>query len=279
MCNEIENSLHQRREISFGLLLTLAAPMFPRIAQAQSSDVTKLLEIIKNSQSKTSNNKALSGITGLEADGGIREALLNGAISAILKTGKTDGYWGDNLIRIALPKPFGSLQKNLKYIGASKLLDDLHLKINRAAESAVQGTREIFANTIKTFTIADGIQILRGGEQAGTMLLMDKTKPQLINLFRPNMTKAIDDTGAGLALEKISKKYNSQLNKLGDISQLGKQNGVSTENKDFKAQFIDYSVAKSLDGLFYYIGQEEASIRKNPAKRTSDLLKKVFGAL
>jgi hypothetical protein len=39
----------------------------------------------------------------------------------------------------------------------------------------------------------------------------------------------------------------------------------------------DYVTNKSLDGLFYMVGEEEKKIRTNPAARTTDLLKTVFG--
>ena len=39
----------------------------------------------------------------------------------------------------------------------------------------------------------------------------------------------------------------------------------------------NYVTAKTLDGLFTEIGDQEQSIRHNPGARTTDLLKKVFG--
>ena len=38
----------------------------------------------------------------------------------------------------------------------------------------------------------------------------------------------------------------------------------------------DYVTKETLDGLFTVIGEQEQSIRQNPAARTTDLLKKVF---
>ena len=38
-----------------------------------------------------------------------------------------------------------------------------------------------------------------------------------------------------------------------------------------------YVVKKSLDGLFYEVGQEEVKIRTNPAAQVTPLLKQVFG--
>ncbi|MDH3393507.1 MAG: DUF4197 domain-containing protein [Desulfobulbaceae bacterium] len=33
-----------------------------------------------------------------------------------------------------------------------------------------------------------------------------------------------------------------------------------------------------MDGIFYYVAKEEAAIRENPVRQTTDLLKRVFGA-
>ena len=49
---------------------------------------------------------------------------------------------------------------------------------------------------------------------------------------------------------------------------------VGQEDRSFS--LTDVTVDKALDGLFHYLGIEEAAIRTNPAARTTDLLKKVF---
>ena len=47
---------------------------------------------------------------------------------------------------------------------------------------------------------------------------------------------------------------------------------------DVKADLTGYVVQKALEGIFFYIAKEEAAIRNDPAARTTELLKKVFGA-
>ena len=47
---------------------------------------------------------------------------------------------------------------------------------------------------------------------------------------------------------------------------------------DVKADLTTYVVEKGIDGIFHYIAIEEAAIRQNPVKRTTELLQKVFGA-
>ena len=47
--------------------------------------------------------------------------------------------------------------------------------------------------------------------------------------------------------------------------------------KKMNPDLSDYVAERTLFALFDRIGVEEANIRNNPASRTSDLLKKVFG--
>lgn len=261
------SGVYLRRNFILGLSSIGFATLSSKKLFAQNIQLNDVLNAI-NSANTNKKNPILSAS---EADGGIREALTNGAIAAVLKTGRLDGFWQDNKIKIPLPGTLGKLQKSLQPYGLSSSFDDLQLKINRAAENSAPKAKEIFVNAIKSFTINDAMSILQGGENAGTNLLKEKTKPQLISAFRPQMLDAIDKTGAGVSIGKIDKKYGAQLGSLANIS------GTKTQNQDLKSQLVDYAVSKSLDGIFYYIGTEEAAIRKDPAKRTSDLLKKVFG--
>jgi hypothetical protein len=46
---------------------------------------------------------------------------------------------------------------------------------------------------------------------------------------------------------------------------------------EVKTDLTGYVVDKGMDGIFHYLAQEEAAIRQNPAKRTTQLLQQVFG--
>lgn len=227
---------------------------------AQSVNLGQIINAVSNNSPKT--------ISNLDADKGIREALSNGVTNAILKLAKLDGYWADNSVRIPLPKPFDKLQSNLKPLGLSGSFDDLHLKINRAAEIAAPKAKTIFFNAIKSFTIEDAMRIIQGNSTAGTDILKEKTKLQLVNQFRPELLLAVDATGAGRAINKIQSKYGRQITNLG-ISDLNAQGSINQKLADFAAN-------KAIDGIYYYIGREEEAIRKDPMKRTSDILKRVF---
>ncbi len=203
------------------------------------------------------------GISAAQGEGALREALSSGAAAAVLRVGKADGFWSDGKIRIPLPGALATLQRSTKPMGMSGPLDDLQLKVNRGAEAAAPKAKTLFLDAIRAMRVQDVAQVLRGGERAGTAYLRDKTGAQLAGLFRPQIAGALESTGALKALDGVSAKYPAQA-KLGP---------------DPRASLIDFAVAKALDGVFFYVGEEEAAIRKNPAKQTSQALKSVFGAL
>ena len=47
---------------------------------------------------------------------------------------------------------------------------------------------------------------------------------------------------------------------------------------DARRDLISHGVDFGLNGMFHFIGEEEKAIRANPVKRTSDILRRVFGA-
>jgi Protein of unknown function (DUF4197) len=219
------------------------------------------------------------GVTNQEADSGLRQALTNGAIAAVLRLGKLDGYWADNRVKIPLPNPLDSLQRRLTPLRLSGSLDDLQLKINRAAELAAPAARTIFSDAVRTLTVEDVVGVLRGGETAGTDLLKTKTRPQLVTLFNPPVTTALTQSGAGRGFDRVVSRYGPEIQRLGGLVNLGGANADLKPGASLKDQFVSYSVGKALDGLFYYVAEEERLIRKDPLKRTTDLLKRVFGSL
>lgn len=202
------------------------------------------------------------GLTQNEAISGLRQALSQGAQAAVLRVAKPDGYWADGMIRIPLPKAMAQLQRSLKPIGLSAPLDDLQLKLNRAAETAAPQARDLFGKAIAGMSIEDVAGVLRGGPSAGTDLLRAKTAKPLALAFKPSLSKAMTDTGAIKALDKAITNPN-----------LRAVMGASPQES-----LASFGTERALDGLFHYVAAEEAAIRTNPVKRGTSLLKKVFGA-
>jgi Protein of unknown function (DUF4197) len=209
-----------------------------------------------------------AGLTQSDAASGLKEALRLGAIAATGRLGKLDGFFADGKVHIPLPGTLGKAQKSLKPLGLAGPLDDVELKMNRAAEQSMPAAKTLFVNAVSGITLTDALSILRGNETAATDYLRGKTAPDLTKFLRPKMEGTLQTTGAFTALDRASSSLN-----VGGMNLGGANLGAN-----LKGQVIDFAVAKALDGAFYYVGQEEATIRKDPIKRTSAILKRVFGA-
>ncbi len=206
----------------------------------------------------------VGGLSAAEAAEGIRAALDQGIANAITQVGRQGGYFNDARIRIPLPNDLAAIQSRLAAFGLSGLLDDLERQLNRGAEAAAPEARRIFVDAIRSMTIRDALGIVNGGPTSATDYFEQRTTPALSTLFRPILTDALNRAGAIQTFDRLV----ARLNSVPLAPQLG---------QDAKNQLIDHGVAKGLDGLFYYIGVEEAAIRANPAKRTSEILRRVFG--
>lgn len=191
---------------------------------------------------------------------GLKETLKVGIDNAIKVTGKTDGYFANELIKITMPQKLQMIDKPLRVMGFGKQIDEFVLSMNRAAEKAAPSAREIFIEAIFKVNIADVQAIYKGGPSAATDFLKSKTYSKLKGQFAPVVTKALKDY-------EVTKKYQQIVGRYEQIA----------FSKKFPAPSIeDYVVTKSLDGLFVVLGQEEAKIRKDPAARTTSLLKEIF---
>lgn len=203
-------------------------------------------------------------LTQAEAAQGIRAALNNGVGSAISQVGRRDGFLRDSLIKIALPDFLQDMQSSLSRIGLSGPLDELETQLNRGAEAAAPKARGIFTDAISSLSIQGAIGIVQGGDNAATTFLQNRTGGSLNNLFTPIMTNALQQAGAIRTFDQLA----SRLQGIPLAPKLG---------ADAKTNLISHGVDRGLDGMFTYIGREEAAIRANPLKRTSAILRRVFG--
>jgi hypothetical protein len=179
------------------------------------------------------------------------------------RVGKTDGYNGDPSIRIPLPEPLQKIEGPLKAVGASGTLDDLQVKMNRAAEQAAPKALGIFTDAASKMSIDDARAILNGPQDSATQYFKRTTSTSLTTSFHPIVDKELSSVGAVNAFKATQAKAAA-------IPMAGQE--VQSFN------LTDFTVGKALDGLFHYLAVEEADIRTNPAARTTDLLKKVFSS-
>lgn len=196
-----------------------------------------------------------------EIDAGLRQALEIGTDRVASQIGVTDGFWKDPQIQIPLPGRLGQVQNELGKVGLSAPLDDLQLRMNRAAESAVPAGKRIVIDAVQSITIEDALGILRGGDSAATDFLRGRTEANLRQTFTPYVENALESSGAYRTLDSVTSS----------------QPLLAIAATDYKSDLTTYAVQFGLDGLFTYLAVEEKKIRDNPVARTTELLRRVFG--
>ncbi len=201
-----------------------------------------------------------TGFSQEEAANAIKESLIKGTSSGTETVSKTDGYFKNPEIKIPFPEDVKKVEQKLRAIGAGKKVDEAILSINRAAEMAAIEAKPIFITAIKQLTVRDAINIVKGEDDAATKYLNRTTNAILYEKFKPIIVSALEKTNATKHWKTVITTYNR-------IPMIKKAN----------PDLEDYVTKKAIYGLFIMIAREEKRIRENPAARTTDLLKKVFG--
>jgi hypothetical protein len=209
----------------------------------------------KNILSSVGTNGSLSNADVVQ---GLKEALRLGTDSSTYHLGLLNGFFKDDMIKILMPPEAQKVEKTLRDVGLGSVVDKAVLSMNRSAEDASKYVGNIFLNSIKQMTIQDAFGILRGGDRAATDYLKRTTSAQLTAAFSPIISKSLQYTDATKYWKDVFSTYN--------------RFSSTPVNTDLTA----YVTQKTLDGLFYHIGLEEQKIRKDPAARVTDILKKVF---
>jgi hypothetical protein len=224
------------------LLLTMPVP-------GQVQEVSKSLGL--GNQGVLSDSKIASGL---------KEALQVGATNAVKLTGKPDGYFGNQAIKILMPKSLHTLEQGLRTVGYGPKVDDFILSMNRSAEAAAPAAKKIFIDAILSMNFDDARIILSGGDTAATDYFKNKTTEQLTVAFRPIVEKTMDQNS-------VTQQYKQLVGQAQSIP------FMKSPNLDI----TNYVVSQALNGLFYMLGEEERKIRNDPAAQTTSLLKQVFG--
>lgn len=202
--------------------------------------------------------KGGGGLSSSEIASGLKDALRVGTDTATKQLSAVNGFFANAAIKILLPPEAQNVEKTMRNVGMGKLVDNAILSMNRAAEDAAQSAGPIFWNAIKSMSIQDALGILKGGDFAATDYLKAHTTTELSNAFRPVIEKSLEKTNATKYWKDLFTAYNTF-----------SKNKVETD-------LTSYVTGKSLDGIYHEIGLEEQKIRKDPAARVTDILKKVF---
>jgi len=237
------------------LAIVSAAAMCP-VALAQSDLLKQGEDLMKGL-----GGGSAAGLSTEEISAGLFEALRVGSKRVVRALGQEGGYYDDPDIHIPLPDSLETVQKALKTVGLSEMTDDLELRLNRGAEAAAPEAKSVFFKTIKEMDWKDAQGIYQGPDDAATRYFEKTMSPELVERFTPIVENSLSDVGAIRSYEEMMSEYQ-------DLPLV----------PDVKSDLTSYAVEKALDGLFFYLAKEEAAIRNNPAKRSTELLQKVFGS-
>jgi len=204
----------------------------------------------------------LAALSQSDVASGLKEALGKGVNRAITNLGQEGGFLNNADVKIPMPPQLHQVETALRAMGQSKLADEFVATMNHAAEQAVPVAANVFAGAITNMTVNDAKAILTGPPDAATQYFRKTSETQLYEQFLPIVREATAKAG-------VTASYKNLLRQAGPVASfLGKD-----------ASDLDgYVTKKSLDGLFKMVAAEEKNIRDNPVARTSELLKKVFGA-
>jgi hypothetical protein len=191
---------------------------------------------------------------------GVREALGVATDRAVSLASKPGGFLDNQLVHIKLPKTLRKIGNALRAVGMGQQVDELEVGMNRAAERASAEAKPVFVDAIKGMTLQDAVGIVRGGDTAATDYFRGATEEKLRARFRPIVASSLSKVGARKQYDAVVARY--QALPLAEPTNL---------------DLDDYTTKKTLDGLYKLLAEEEKKIRHDPAKRTTSLLRKVFG--
>lgn len=194
--------------------------------------------------------------------GSLKQALTQGAETAVANLAKENGYLGNPKVRIPLPESLQKVDGALRKFGMGKYADELVTSMNHAAEAAVPEAKALLVGAVKNMTIEDARSILTGSEDAATQYFRKNTEAALSGKFKPIVNKSMRKV-------KVAEKYDQFAGK-------GVKFGLVNEQD---AKLDDYITRKAMDGLFLMMAEQEKAIRTNPLEATGNLAKKIFSAI
>jgi len=224
--------------------------------------------LIKGTSGTTGQSAATSSLSNQQVAQGLKEALNSGVETAINMLGKQDGFLNDQAVKILMPEPLQKVESTLRSFGQEKMADEFVASMNRAAEQAVPQVSNIFIDSIAKMSLTDAQGILSGGDTAATDYFKKNTSEQLTQLIKPYVTKSMDSN-------QVTQYYKAMVSQVKRYDSFGLMDSYLGN----AAEIDDYVTNKTMEGLFVKIADQEKLIRQNPAARSTELLKEVFGSM
>ena len=249
-------SIPMKKVITLSWFVLASISLFAQRDSTVNGMFKKASSLFGKKSSATSSSNLSSG----QIVSGLKEALSIGAQKSGDKLSATDGFFKDAAVKILLPEQVRTVESKMRMLGMGKMVDNAELSMNRAAEDASKAAAPIFLDAIKKMTVTDALNILRGSDTAATGYLRKTTSPALTSAFLPVIEESLKKVDATKYWKDVFGAYNK------------------FTSRPVDTDINSYVTGKALDGIFYYVAQEEIGIRKDPAARVTDILKTVFGS-
>lgn len=246
------------------LLLGMLVTSMPSVAYDLNGLKAKLSELAKpvTQDTTTTTPSGLAQFTVQDQIESLKQALTQGAETAVSNLAKENGYLGNEKVRIPLPDNLKTADRTLRKFGMGKYADEFTTSMNRAAEAAVPEAKTLLINAVKNMTVNDAKDILLGKDDAATQYFRRNTEAPLNEKFKPIVAQSMQKVSLAQAYGRFASK--------------GVKLGLMDE-KD--AHLDDYITRKAMDGLFLMMAEQEKDIRAHPLQATGDLAKKIFSVL
>ena len=240
----------------------ILATGFALAMPAQAFDLGGMLKGVLGPPASTPTASGVDALSSADINSALKEALTQGADSAVAQLGQANGFFGNPALKIPLPASLQKAEKALRMFGMGAQADELVLSMNRAAEAAVPEAKPLLVDAVKNMTLEDAKGILTGGKTSATDFFRKKTETTLTERFGPIVKETTDKVG-------LAQQYNQFAGMAAQFNLIDKK----------QANVAQYVTQQTLDRLYTLIGEKEAAIRANPLQAGSDLLKQVFGAV
>ena len=236
--------------------------MYVAVSTVSAADWSGYLDKLKGSVNIPTETSPVASLSNTEMVAGLKEALNEGTQFAVDSLGKEGGFLDNSKVKIPMPDSLSWVEKSLRMLHQDELADEFIDTMNHAAERAVPEAAVIFGAAIRNMSIEDAQEILTGPDDAATQYFRTSTQAELTERMRPIVEEATAQTG-------VTSAYKNMTARAGGMISLLPSDATDLDG---------YVTSKTLDGLFIMIAEEEKKIRENPLARSTDLLKKVFGA-
>lgn len=242
--------------------LIMLAALFASVARAEEGSWWKKgADLLRGAATQQAGGGVAGSLATEDLVAGLREALQVGTGRVVEQLGQAGGFSQDPAIRIPLPESLQPVRKALGAVGMDGMMTDLEARLNIAAEQATPKAKELFLDSIAGMKLEDAQKIYNGPADAATRYFQERMSGPLAAEMQPVISDALSQAGAVQMYDQVMGQY-----------------GQLPFVPDVKADLQAHVTQKGMDGIFHYLAQEEAAIRQDPARRTTELLQKVFGA-